>query len=92
MQLKEATRRNFEATQKRGLINDLTTKVDYYNKVLEEVAEWKDKLGKPKEKEEIIDVILTCTAYLYDTYTWEDIENTLEAKVKINELRAEYGI
>ena len=92
MDLKQATRRNYEATRKRGFINETTTKVAFYNKVLEEVEEWKEKLGKPKEKEEVIDIILTCSAYLYDAYTWEEIEKTLEAKVKINELRADYGL
>lgn len=88
--------RNYESVCKRGLITPDTSMSDFINKISEEYQEILqcDILPKSKEKsqcqkEEIVDVILTCLNALRHFENTENVISLLETKIKTNYERAE---
>lgn len=84
----EVQLRNYNATIKRGLINDSTTKQDFIDKLKEEVAELELALLNEdhfNEYEELADISLVCDAYAY--HYGIDLQSEKEKKMKINENR-----
>lgn len=94
--MKAIIERNYESVVKRGLITPDTTMEDFINKISEEYQEILqcDILPKSKEKrecqkEEIVDVILTCLNTLRHFENTENVVSLLENKIKINYERSE---
>ena len=89
MELKEIIKRNYEATVRRGQINNKTTVSDFLKKTDEEVQELKDsRKGSqiyPFDPKEAIDVILVQTAMLH--HYGFDTEKLLAEKMLYNEQR-----
>lgn len=94
--MKTIIERNYESIVKRGLITPDTTMNDFISKITEEYHEVLqcDLLPKSKEKrdcqkEEIVDVILTCLNTLRHFETTENVVSLLENKITKNYERAE---
>lgn len=89
MDLKEIINRNYDATVRRGLINNETDFVDFFDKIKEETEEliqsWIDNRFKKVNEIELADIIIVCLcmAKHYNI----DIQKTLEEKTKFNEKR-----
>lgn len=85
--MKDLIKRNYASIEKRGLINEETTELDFIVKIEEELAEleeaYLDKL--PNRSEELADVILVCLNYA--EHFGIDIEKELNKKISINEKR-----
>lgn len=85
--MKDLIKRNYASIEKRGLINEETTELDFIVKIEEELAEleeaYLDKL--PNKAEELADVILVCLNYA--EHFGIDIEKELNKKISINEKR-----
>lgn len=86
--MKDIIEENYKSIVKRGLITPHTTKLEFIDKLFEEVGEFEyeyhDKKGKIDE-EELADIILVCLniAKHYDI----DIEQELKRKIEINQNR-----
>ena len=85
MTLLEITRRNYEATVKRGLITEFTRKDDFILKMYEEVTELAQTTNEKDEEMEMGDVISTCLTFAYHYNI--DIIKSLENVVIKNENR-----
>jgi len=85
MTLLEIARRNYEATVKRGLINEFTRKNDFFLKMYEEVTELAQTTNEKDEAMELGDVISTCLTFAYHFNI--DIMKSLENMVIKNENR-----
>ena len=85
MTLIEITRRNYEATVKRGLITEFTRKDDFILKMYEEVTELAQTTNEKDEEMEMGDVISSCLTFAYHYNI--DIIKSLENVVIKNENR-----
>lgn len=90
MELNEIIERNYQATVKRGLINDETSFEDFIFKISEENLELFNSLiyspRKIKFNElELVDIILVCLAMA--RHYGIDIQTALEFKTEFNEQR-----
>lgn len=81
--LTDITHRNYEATKRRGLIDDQTTKYDFYDKLVEEVIEYGE--SDLKDEEELADIALVCFA-MAEHYGIDLIEE-MRKKTEFNEKR-----
>ena len=85
--MKNIIEENYKSIVKRGLINGTTTKLDFLNKIYEEVNELEECFLDLHFdiNEELADVILVCLniAKHYNI----DIENELLTKIEINKNR-----
>jgi len=89
----EVSQRNYAATEKRGLINNTTTFVDFRHKLLEEVHEltvsWNSNkfidCGGEFDPSELADVSLVCDAMAI--HYGIDLQAEKEKKMRYNEKR-----
>lgn len=88
--------RNYESIVNRGLITPDTSMTDFIKKISEEYQEIlqceilpKSKEKSDCQKEEIVDVILTCLNALRHFENTENVISLLNNKIKINYERAE---
>ena len=82
--MKELIQRNYESIVKRGLINKYVTRLDFLDKLEEEVEEFKHEAINITENqgEELADVILVC--FNYAKHYNIDIESELKKKIDKN--------
>lgn len=85
MNLTEIQRRNYAATQRRGLIDQFTTKQDFILKMYEEVTELAQTETDSHEAEELADIVTVCLCYAFHFDI--DLMGALEAVVIKNEQR-----
>lgn len=88
-ELKHIINRNYDSIVQRGLILLCTTKVDFLEKLVEEVTEVTHAIQIEDDEnlaEELADVILT--ALNFAKHFDIDIEEELNKKIKINYARA----
>lgn len=85
--MKQLIEDNYNSIVKRGLITNKTTKLEFINKLFEEVSEFEEQYVIDNEfnNEELSDIILVCLniAKHYNI----DIEKELKNKIKINNKR-----
>ena len=84
----EVAQRNYKATERRGLINELTIKHDFIDKLKEEVDELELAFlnrDKSSENEELADISHVCDAYAQ--HYCIDLQAEKERIMLINELR-----
>lgn len=89
MDLKEIQKRNYQATVKRGLINETTTKKDFIYKIFEELCELnisaKEMVLEQFDEIELADIIIVCLCMAKHFNV--DIEKVMEKKTLYNEKR-----
>ena len=84
----EVALRNYQATEKRGLINDKTTFYDFIKKIDEETNELYNSANENQsefDKKELADISLVCDAMAL--HYGIDLQAEKEAKMRINETR-----
>ena len=87
MDIKEISKRNYEATKKRGLIDDSTGFISFIYKIKEETQELEfSRIGNNKfDQIELADVALVCFAMA--EHFGIDLVAEMESKMKYNEIR-----
>jgi NTP pyrophosphatase (non-canonical NTP hydrolase) len=85
--MKDLIKRNYASIEKRGLINEETSELDFLVKIEEELEELNEAYdsGLPNRNEELADIILVCLNYA--EHFGIDIEKELNKKIDINEKR-----
>jgi len=91
MDIQEIIERSYQATVKRGLINDKTSKIDFLEKIKEEYYELRTSMYSYKyeyfDESELADIVLVCfnMAKHFDI----DLIKAIEEKTIYNEKRTD---
>lgn len=85
----EVQRRNYNATVKRGLINDKTTFYNFRDKIFEELQEldYEYRTKNTIDASELADIVITCESMAL--HYGIDLQAEKEKKMLINELRTD---
>ena len=90
--MKKLIEDNYQSIVDRGLITPSTTKLDFINKLFEEVYEFEESiydLNWSNIEEELSDVIMVCLNFA--KHYKIDIEEEIKKKIKVNQQRAKDG-
>ena len=87
MDIKEISKRNYEATKRRGLIDSNTDSIEFIDKIGEELHELDCSLDLKGnfDKTELADIALVCFAMA--EHFGIDLVAEMESKMKYNEIR-----
>ena len=88
MEIQEIINRNYEATKKRGLIDEKTNAYNFTSKINEELNELDESIyncGKKFDEKELADIILVC--FSMAKHNNINILQFLEEKMLFNEQR-----